>query len=259
MRSLPSLLASLCLPHLIAFGASAQGTVRLAATTPAPDVERRLAFGPAAVGIAVEKQDMLAIRASDEDLEVRIAVRRAAMSQWLAGAEVMLLLVGDFEPVPPLKAENGSMTLRPVTTWGSPRYELTIANRDRSRAVVAELHFEEANDLLRTLRGVAPVIDRPKPSSAVDRPVVPRSGNRAPTYPAFMRRNGVGGEVVLRVVIDTSGRVEQESIEVVRSSDPRLLRAVYDAIRSWRFEPAQSQGARVPQLVELPFLFDPAR
>jgi TonB family protein len=239
--------------------ARAQEAVRVAAASTAPDVETRLAFGPIAVGIKVVGADIVALRATDQDLEVQLGVRRDALGRWLSKAEVMLLLVGDIEPVAPLKSEDGTVGLRPLTTWGSPRYELTLVNRDRSRTVQAELDFEEATDLLRSLRAVAPVVEPPKLATVVDRPVMPRGGNRGPAYPEALRRSGTPGEVVLRVVVDTTGRIEDESIEVVRSSDARFLRAVRDAIASWRFIPAESEGRRVRQLVELPFVFQPGR
>lgn len=239
--------------------APAQEAVRVAAASTAPDVETRLAFGPVAVGIKVVGDEMVALRATDADLEVRLDAHRDAISRWLSKAEVMLLLVGDIDPVPPLKSDDGTLGLRPLTTWGSPRYELAVMNRDRSRVVQVELDFEEANDLLKSLRSVAPVIEPPRLATVVDRPVVPRRGNRGPAYPDALRRSGTSGEVVLRVVVDTTGRIEEESVEVVRSSDARFLRSVRDAIASWRFTPAETEGKRVRQLVELPFVFQPER
>jgi len=51
--------------------------------------------------------------------------------------------------------------------------------------------------------------------------------------------NGVQGPVVLSVLVDTDGMVEQ--VHVV-SGEPQLAGAAEDAVRQWRFQPYLSHG-----------------
>ena len=84
----------------------------------------------------------------------------------------------------------------------------------------------------------------------VDRTVVPRADNSSPTYPRQMRLANVEGEVLVRFVVDTLGRVEPGSIAIL-SATHQLFG---DAVREWlgrtRYEPAQLSGKPVRQLVQ---------
>ena len=67
----------------------------------------------------------------------------------------------------------------------------------------------------------------------------PRSpdGQPAPAYPLVLARAGVEGEVSLRVVVDSLGRVVPAELRVLRSSHDLFARAAKAAILAWRFEP----------------------
>ena len=84
----------------------------------------------------------------------------------------------------------------------------------------------------------------------VDRVVVPRASNPRPVYPNALRNAVVEGDVVIRFVVDTTGRVERNSVEVLRASHSLFA----DAVREWlprtRYEPATIAGRPVRQLVE---------
>jgi TonB family protein len=248
---------SLATVGALASHAWAQSPYQIAALpAKSADTERVLTFGPASFAVSGPKEGQISVRATELDLEVKVVVERDDASEWVAKAAVMLLLVGNkHEPLPMLRGQEGGVGLRSLTAWGTPRYELKVSDRDRKRQVVAELSLDEATDFLTAMRAMAPPREAPKVHSAVDRPVVPRVGNRAPHYPAILRNLGVSGEVVVRVVVDTTGRVAKGSFEVVRASDDRLVRAVRDAVTTWRFTPAELAGARVLQRIELPFVF----
>lgn len=254
---LSHVLLSLATLGAIAPRAGAQSPYQIGTMPAKPaDTERVLTFGPASFGVSGPKEGEIVVRATELDLQVKVLVQRDAASEWVAKAAVMLLLVGNkAEPLPSLRGHEGSLGLRALTAWGTPRYELKVSDKDRKRQVVAELSLDEATDFLTALRAMAPPPEPPKVHSAVDRPVVPRSGNRPPSYPAVLRGLGVSGEVVVRVVVDTTGRVAKGSFEVVRASDDRLVRAVRDAVTTWRFVPAELAGERVLQRIELPFVF----
>jgi periplasmic protein TonB len=75
-----------------------------------------------------------------------------------------------------------------------------------------------------------------------------------PGYPESARRLGVEGQVVLRFVVDQSGRVERD-IEVIASL-PMLDQAAIDAVRQWRFSPGRDrEGNPVRVLVSIPIQF----
>lgn len=65
--------------------------------------------------------------------------------------------------------------------------------------------------------------------------------------------SGVHGRVVVRAVVDASGRLEPETISLVMSSSSAFERAVRDVLPQLRFRPAQADGQAVAALIELRF------
>lgn len=90
---------------------------------------------------------------------------------------------------------------------------------------------------------------------SVDREVVPLSTNPAPRYPASLRAAGVQGSVLARFVVDTTGRVRMETVQVDASDHPLFSEAVIEVLRRSRYAPAELRGRKVPQLVVQPFVF----
>ena len=75
-----------------------------------------------------------------------------------------------------------------------------------------------------------------------------------PEYPKRARALEVEGQVVLEVVLDRSGRVEQE-LRVLRSV-PLLDGSAIAAVRQWRFRPGRDRNGRpVRVLMEIPVRF----
>lgn len=66
-----------------------------------------------------------------------------------------------------------------------------------------------------------------------------------PRYPEALRRSGVSGEVQLEYVIQSSGRVDRESIRVLASAHPSFSEAAIEAVRGARFKPALRAGRPV--------------
>jgi protein TonB len=60
----------------------------------------------------------------------------------------------------------------------------------------------------------------------------------APTYPELAKRMHVAGKVKLEVVVTPSGVVK--SVALVGGS-PVFERSAVDAVKQWRFEPAQTE------------------
>ncbi|HWZ93684.1 MAG TPA: energy transducer TonB [Opitutaceae bacterium] len=93
-------------------------------------------------------------------------------------------------------------------------------------------------------------------------PASTNNGDRPPqiihavnaVYPKVVRAKGIVGVVTVRYVVDTNGNVV--SPVVMKSPDPRLSKAVLDAIFQWKFVPGEKNGHKVNTRLEEPFTFD---
>jgi len=104
---------------------------------------------------------------------------------------------------------------------------------------------------------VAPVNEAaPVAIAAGDRPQPIADQSPPPTYPAAALRRGDRGSVVVRVDVDAAGAPAAVTI-IQRSGSRDLDRAAAEAVRRWRFQPAQSNGQPVPGSIEVPFDFTP--
>ncbi len=89
----------------------------------------------------------------------------------------------------------------------------------------------------------------------VELPVETIAGVGAPRYPAAERSAGIEGEVHLQFVVDTAGRVEAASAQVLYESAAVFTSAVLEALPRMRYRPAELGGVIVRQVVTMPFLF----
>ena len=76
-----------------------------------------------------------------------------------------------------------------------------------------------------------------------------------PRYPESLRQAAIDGTVLVRFVVDTTGRVDMSSVAVVSTTHDLFTRAVRDALPGFRFKPAETGGHRVRALAEMPFEF----
>ena len=78
--------------------------------------------------------------------------------------------------------------------------------------------------------------------------------NPKPNYPAFARRRGLQGVVVLAVEVDSSGL--PLAVSVKRGSGYKILdRSALLTVQQWRFIPAQRGGTPVRATVNIPIRF----
>lgn len=89
----------------------------------------------------------------------------------------------------------------------------------------------------------------------VEETAVRTAGSAAPAYPAELMTEGKEGGVYLRFVVDTMGRADAASIEVLRSTHPAFTQSVRQALPLMLYTPATISGRRVRQLVEQNFEF----
>ena len=112
-----------------------------------------------------------------------------------------------------------------------------LCERDCPSGRVSDANGNEmwsANDVIMRLR---------------DNPVPPR-------YPESLRRAGVEGGVVVKFAVDTTGRVDMRSIEVLRSTHEAFTIAVRESLEKLRFNPSMVGERRVRALAVMPFQFN---
>jgi hypothetical protein len=76
-----------------------------------------------------------------------------------------------------------------------------------------------------------------------------------PMYPFPLRQAGIGGGATLQFMIDATGRVEMESVQLLADTDPRFALACREILPDMRFIPAEYGGRKVRELVRMPFMF----
>jgi len=92
----------------------------------------------------------------------------------------------------------------------------------------------------------------------VEKPVSARPGNPHAQYPDDLRARARGGEATVQFVVDTTGKVDMATFEVVKASEPAYANAVKRVLPQMRYFPAEEGGHKVRQLVEQDFRFAPA-
>lgn len=89
--------------------------------------------------------------------------------------------------------------------------------------------------------------------ASVDEPPKPLH-RTPPEYPERARKKGVTGRVLLSLLIDTAGAVQE--VRVTESQPPGVFdEAAKAAVRAWRFQPARYEGRAVAIRVTLPLSF----
>ncbi len=73
-----------------------------------------------------------------------------------------------------------------------------------------------------------------------------------PAYPALARAARVQGVVKLRAVIATTGQIK--NLELI-GGPPLLVKAAYDAVAQWRYQPTLLNGGPVEVLTEIDVIF----
>jgi len=78
-------------------------------------------------------------------------------------------------------------------------------------------------------------------------------------YPQLLRQAGIQGRVLVRAVIDTTGRAEPASVQVVESPHPGFDQAARDFVLRTRFRPARVHRRAVRWLITFPVNFRTGR
>ena len=105
-----------------------------------------------------------------------------------------------------------------------------------------------------SIEPVAPSAPAAAQTGGSSQPMPIAAQSPPPQYPAAALRSGDTGTVVVRVEVDATGYPNNVTV-IQRSGSRDLDRAATDAVRRWRFTPAQSNGQAVPGSIEVPFDF----
>ena len=89
----------------------------------------------------------------------------------------------------------------------------------------------------------------------VTKPVSVRPGGPAPRYPDELRAANIEGEVLAQFVVDTLGHADMSQFKVLKSNHDLFTATVKNALPMVSFYPAEVNGHRVKQLVQMPFQF----
>jgi len=89
----------------------------------------------------------------------------------------------------------------------------------------------------------------------VDETVERYAWSAAPVYPSELIALGTEGLVQAEYVVDTLGRVDMTTVEVLQSDDSLFTESVRTALGQMRFRPAKRAGKPVRQRVEQKFRF----
>ena len=74
-------------------------------------------------------------------------------------------------------------------------------------------------------------------------------------YPAALLLSRISGRVIIEAVIDTTGRIEDATMRVIESSDPRFNTAAKDYVRAVRFTPGRIAGRAIRVRFDMPVEF----
>jgi protein TonB len=92
-------------------------------------------------------------------------------------------------------------------------------------------------------------------SAVQERPAMVPNSCQAPQYPLQLRQARVEGHVLLRFVVDESGRVEPASVNVVSATHSRFEAPARQAMTTCRFRPARFNDRPVRVTVVAPVDF----
>ena len=120
--------------------------------------------------------------------------------------------------------------------------------------VVASTDFTPSRVSPRDESPVTAAADQPRRRTT--HAVLPND-NPAPAYPRDLLRQRIQGEVVAEFLVDVNGRVDTRTVRILSSPDERFSVAVREVLPRLRFLPAEKDGVKTEEWVEMPFRFVP--
>ena len=98
-------------------------------------------------------------------------------------------------------------------------------------------------------------VDSPLPDVKLVPATIASGYQQLPVYPHELERSKLGGTVLLRFVVDTTGRADVRSVRQLNKSDDRFYRAVIRVLPLMHFTPATINGHKIRSSIEMTFSF----
>lgn len=105
-----------------------------------------------------------------------------------------------------------------------------------------------------TANGIVPNADAVFTASIVEEQPERLAGPQPP-FPELLKQAQIQGRVLARAIIDTTGRIEPNSIKILQTPNPGFNAGVIDALRKSLFRPARVHGRAVRIMIDIPFDF----
>jgi len=93
----------------------------------------------------------------------------------------------------------------------------------------------------------------------VEKPAVPLDTSTTLAYPASLKGSDIGGQVSVQFIVDTTGAIETGTTKVVRATYDFMVPIARRHLAALRFRPAEKNGQKVRQLVQMTFRFAPSQ
>jgi len=156
--------------------------------------------------------------------------------------------LSEMEPLPePLPGSDGASDMPAAGTPSAQRPQLVEAPQVALPDPIDETAAPTSADP--GTPAAAPVAMAPG-----DQPLPLASQSPPPQYPPAALRSGVGGTVMVRVAVDATGIPTEVTLEK-KSGSRDLDRAAQEAVKKWRFQPAQRDGQPVAGSLVIPIEF----
>lgn len=136
---------------------------------------------------------------------------------------------------------------------GPGAYQLAFG--DSTRPISVGPLDSLAGDSISLRRFSVPLYSHAFLEAEVELPAQALPGQRPARYPSNLKARGVEGNVLMRMIIDTTGRVDTTSLEVKYATAPEFAVSVREHLKAARFIPAKWHGLVVRQIVTQPFSF----
>ncbi|HEV7596438.1 MAG TPA: energy transducer TonB [Gemmatimonadaceae bacterium] len=139
------------------------------------------------------------------------------------------------------------------------KIDIKIPEIDLSKAITNESDFSGKGVKGGTgsgiVGGTGPVTNQTYFEFQVEKPAEMLQDSPKPKYPSVLESSGIAGEVQAQFVVNSSGKADQDSFKVLKSTNELFTQAVKSVLPRMRFSPAQIGGKPVNQLVQQSFQF----
>jgi TonB family protein len=144
---------------------------------------------------------------------------------------------------------NGARLTDPESLIGAPAGEVMPKNEVGRQGAPGVDPLDQPSTM------TVPSADSVYSILSLEESAVRTEGSAAPIYPPELIEKGVEGAVLTRFVIDTTGRADTTTLEIVQATHLLFVQSVRTAVPGMRFSPAMVQGRKVRQVVEQRFQF----